>query len=135
MFVRLKSVRRALAMMSAMAGLGLMAGPALAHHSFAMFDKDHPASMTGTVKQLNWSNPHIGLFVYADAKPGEAPALWTFESSSPGNLTRSGWTRLSFAPGDKVQVQYLPLRGGGNGGELVTVTQVATGKVFGNGAQ
>jgi hypothetical protein len=120
---------------AACAALALLAGPALAHHSFAMFDKEHPATLTGTVKQLNWSNPHVGLFVYSAANPGDPPVVWTFETSSPGNLTRAGWTRRSFNPGDKVQVRYLPLRGGGDGGELVTVTQIATGQVFGNGAQ
>ncbi len=113
--------------------LGLPAGPALAHHSFAMFDKDHPATITGTVKQLNWSNPHIALMVYRDVKPGEPPELWTFESGSPGNLSRAGWTRQSIRPGDKVQVQYQPLRDGGNAGEVNKVTQLATGKVFSAG--
>lgn len=113
--------------------LGLPAGPALAHHSFAMFDKDHPATITGTVKQLNWSNPHIALMVYRDVKPGEPPELWTFESGSPGNLSRAGWTRQSIRPGDKVQVQYQPLRDGGNAGEVNKVTQLTTGKVFSAG--
>lgn len=119
--------------LTAILSLGLAAGPALAHHSFAMFDKDHPATITGTVKQLNWSNPHIALMVYRDVKPGEAPQLWTFESGSPGNLTRAGWTRQSLQPGDKVQVQYQPLRDGGNAGEVNKVTQLATGKVFSAG--
>ncbi|HVY32925.1 MAG TPA: DUF6152 family protein [Caulobacteraceae bacterium] len=113
--------------------LGLAAGPAAAHHSFAMFDKDHPATITGTVKQLNWANPHIALMVYRDVKPGEAPQLWTFESGSPGNLTRAGWMRQSLQPGDKVQVNYQPLRDGGNAGEVNKVTQLATGKVFSPG--
>jgi hypothetical protein len=116
--------------LTAVLGLGLAAGPALAHHSFAMFDKDHPATISGTVKQLNWSNPHIALMVYRDVKPGEAPQLWTFESGSPGNLIRAGWMRQSLQPGDKVQVQYQPLRDGGNAGEVNKVTQLATGKVF-----
>lgn len=119
--------------LTAILSLELAAGPALAHHSFAMFDKDHPATITGTVKQLNWSNPHIALMVYRDVKPGEAPQLWTFESGSPGNLTRAGWTRQSLQPGDKVQVQYQPLRDGGNAGEVNKVTQLATGKVFSPG--
>ena len=116
-------------------GLGLWAGPALAHHSFAMFDRDHPGVLTGTVKQLNWSNPHIALMVYRDVKPGEAPEVWTFESGSPGNLTRAGWTSHSLNPGDRVEIRYLPLRGGGNAGEVVTATQLATGKVVSPGEQ
>ena len=118
---------------AAILGLGLLAGAASAHHSFAMFDKDHPGSLTGTVKQVNWSNPHIALMVYRDAKPGDTPGLWTFESGSPGNLIRAGWTRQSIQSGDKVQVRYLPLRDGGNAGEVVTATELATGKVFSAG--
>jgi hypothetical protein len=121
--------------MTLILGLGVVASPALAHHSFAMFDKEHPGTMVGTVKQLNWSNPHVGLYIFADPKPGEEPQVWTFETAGPGNLTRAGWTRLSFVPGDKVEVHYLPLRGGGNAGEIITITQVSTGKVFGNGSQ
>jgi hypothetical protein len=113
--------------------LGLLAGPAFAHHSFAMFDNDHPSALTGVVKQVIWSNPHIALLVYRDAKPGETPELWTFESGSPGNLTRAGWTRQSFQPGDRVMVQYLPLRDGGDAGQIVKATELATGKVYGTG--
>lgn len=113
--------------------LGLVSGPALAHHSFAMFDNDHPGALTGVVKQVIWSNPHIALLVYRDAKPGETPELWTFESGSPGNLTRAGWTSHSFQPGSKVLVRYLPLRDGGEAGQVVKVTDLATGKVYGTG--
>jgi hypothetical protein len=113
--------------------LGLLSGPALAHHSFAMFDNEHPAALTGVVKQVIWSNPHIALLVYRDAKPGETPELWTFESGSPGNLTRAGWTSHSFQPGDRVMVQYLPLRDGSDAGQIVKATALATGKVYGTG--
>jgi len=119
--------------LAAASSLGLLAAPAMAHHSFAMFDKDHPGSMTGTVKQLNWSNPHIALMVYRDVKPGEAPQLWTFESGAPGNLNRAGWTSHSINPGDKVRVDYQPLRDGGNAGEVIKVTQLATGKIVSAG--
>ena len=112
-------------------GLGLLAGPAIAHHSFAMFDNDHPSALTGVVKQVIWSNPHIALLVYRDVEPGKSPELWTFESGSPGNLTRAGWTSHSFQPGSKVAVRYLPLRDGGDAGQIVKVTDLATGKMYG----
>mgnify|MGYP001555656138 CR=1 FL=1 len=114
----------------AAAALALAAGPALAHHSFAMFDTAHPATMTGTVKQFDWTNPHAFLWVYADPKAGESPVLWSFETSNPGNLTRAGWTKTTFKPGDKVKIIYDPLRSGGPSGQLSKTTQLSTGKTY-----
>ena len=59
--IRTSAVRRALA---GAAVLALMAAPAMAHHSFAMFDPDHPTSITGVVKELQWTNPHVALVVF-----------------------------------------------------------------------
>jgi hypothetical protein len=112
------------------AALALLAGPALAHHSFAMFDTAHPGVLTGTVKQFDWTNPHAYLWVYGDAKPGETPVLWSFETSNPGNLTRAGWTKHTFQAGDKVQVRYAPVRSGAAAGQLVKTTQLSTGKSY-----
>jgi len=110
--------------------LALLTGPALAHHSFAMFDMKARTGLSGTVKQLDWTNPHITLWVYRDAKPGEAAELWNFESSSPGNMTRDGWTKRTLQPGDKVQIEYFPERGAIHSGELAKVIMTATGKVY-----
>jgi hypothetical protein len=122
--------RRALA---CAAVLALAAAPAMAHHSFAMFDPDHPTSMTGVVKELQWTNPHVALLVFKDPKAGETPELWTFETTGPGNLTRAGWNKRSFQPGDKVKVDYLPLRSGAHGGELQGAVSLTTGKTYGKG--
>lgn len=118
---------------AAVLGLAMPAGPASAHHSFAMFDPAHPGLMSGTVKELNWTNPHVSLVIYRDVKPGEAAEIWTFECAGPANLTRAGWSKRSMQPGDKVQVNYLPLRGGGNSGEIKSVI-LSGGKILGNGA-
>jgi hypothetical protein len=101
--------------------LGL-AGAALAHHSNAAYDVDHPTTMEGTVKQVNWTNPHITFVVDKDAKEGEQASTWVFEVSSPGVLTRSGWTKRSLQPGDHAVFRYAPLRDGTNGGFLTEVT-------------
>jgi hypothetical protein len=114
-------------------GFGLLAAPALAHHSFAMFDSAHPGSINGIVKELNWTNPHISLLVYRDGKTGGAAEVWTFEGAGPATLTRAGWSKRSMQPGDKVLVNYLPLRGGGNSGEIKSIV-LPSGKVLGNGA-
>jgi hypothetical protein len=96
--------------------LPFMAGSAAAHHSFAMFDQTRNVTIIGTVKEFHWTNPHVSLWIYATPKDGAAPELWTIELTSPGNLTRAGWTRHSVSPGDKVAVDIAPLRDGSHGG-------------------
>ena len=97
-------------------------GMAAAHHSNAAYDLDNPKTMEGTVKTVNWTNPHITFVVEPDVKTGEAPASWVFEVSSPGVLTRSGWTKRSLQPGDHAVFRYAPLRDGNPGGFLLKVT-------------
>jgi hypothetical protein len=97
-------------------------GLAMAHHSNAAYDSDHPQRVDGTVKQVNWSNPHITFVVETDAKEGPQAGTWVFEVSSPGVLTRSGWTKRSLNPGDHATFDYLPLRDGKQGGFLRKVT-------------
>ena len=75
-------------------------GVAAAHHSNAAYDADHPQTMEGTVKQVNWTNPHITFVIETDAKGSEPAQTLAFEVSSPGVLTRSGWTKRSLQPGD-----------------------------------
>ena len=105
------------------AGLALgLVGTGIAHHSGAAYDFDHMADMEATVKQVNWTNPHITFLVEKDVKPGEAPSTWVFEVSSPGVLTRSGWTKRSLQPGDHAHFHYAPLRNGTAGGYLTEVT-------------
>jgi Family of unknown function (DUF6152) len=97
-------------------------GMAAAHHSNAAYDLDNPKTMEGTVKTVNWTNPHITFVVEPDVKTGEAPSSWVFEVSSPGVLTRSGWTKRSLQPGDHAVFRYAPLRDGNPGGFLLKVT-------------
>lgn len=78
--------------------------------------------MAGTVKAVNWTNPHITFVVDKDAKAGEPSNTWVFEVSSPGVLMRSGWTKRSLQPGDHAVFLYAPLRNGGQGGHLMKVT-------------
>jgi len=101
-----------------------------AHHSFAMFDFAKQISIHGTVKEFQWTNPHVVLWVDVPATAGEAAATWSLELTSPGNLTRGGWTRHAFAAGDEVIVELNPLRNGNHGGALVKATQVKTGVAF-----
>jgi len=97
-------------------------GVAAAHHSGAAYDMEHPRDTQGTVKTVNWTNPHITFVIETDPKDGQPAQTLTFEVSSPGVLTRSGWTKRSSQPGDHAVFHYAPLRDGSPGGFLVRVT-------------
>ena len=103
-----------------------------AHHSFAMFDPQKVITLKGTVKEFQWTNPHVVIWVYADSQTGAAE-LWSVELTSPGNLTRQGWTRAQFRPGDKVSVEVNPLRDGEHGGGFKQITNLVTGQVLAGG--
>jgi hypothetical protein len=109
--------------------LSLAAGPAFAHHSFAMFDRTKPTPMKGTVKQVDWTNPHVTLWVYVETKPGAQPEVWNLECANPSNLKRNGFTKRTFNPGDKVDIVYLPSRDGSHSGQLRKIIS-ATGQSY-----
>jgi hypothetical protein len=108
----------------------LIGAPALAHHSFAMFDPNKVVTLEGTVKEFRWVNPHVALFVKVDGSddPGK---LWAVELTSPSNLKRRGWTRSSLKPGDRVVVQLNPLRSGQHAGGFRSVKLLDTGETYG----
>ena len=112
---------RRIALTAAVLGWGT-AGPAGAPHSGAAYDAEHPATMEGTVKAVNWTNPHITFVIEKDAKNGEPSSTWILEVSSPGVLTRSGWTKNSLRPGEHAIFRFSPLRDGSAGGYLRKVT-------------
>ena len=108
-------------LIAAAIGCGI-ASQADAHHSGAAYDNDHPATMEGTVKSVNWTNPHITFVVEKNGSISEPTSTWILEVSSPGVLTRSGWTKNSLRPGDHALFRFAPLRNGGAGGYLTKVT-------------
>jgi hypothetical protein len=104
------------------------AAPASAHHSFAMFEPTKTLTFKGTVKTFQWTNPHVILWVLVQPDGGGAAQEWSLETTSPGVLTRSGWTRQSLKAGDRVSVVLSPLRDGSHGGSLNSVTLLDTGQ-------
>jgi hypothetical protein len=97
-----------------------LAGQALAHHSFAMFDMKKDVTMSGMVTEFRWTNPHSWMHLDVTDKDG-TKVNWALEMTSPNNLVLSGWRRSSLKPGDKVSVTYHPLLNGKSGGSLVKV--------------
>jgi hypothetical protein len=102
--------------------------PAYAHHSFAVYDRSKLLTLKGNVKIFQWTNPHCVIWVLVQPDAGGDPQEWSFETTSPGVLTRGGWTRNSVKAGDRVSVEFYPLRDGSHGGGLNSVTLLDTGQ-------
>jgi Family of unknown function (DUF6152) len=102
--------------------------PVFAHHSFALYDRTKTLTLKGTVKTFQWTNPHCVVWVLVQPEGGGEPQEWSIETTSPGVLTRGGWTRNSIKPGDRVSVEFSPLRDGSHGGGLNSVTLLDTGQ-------
>lgn len=98
----------------------LLAGAAQAHHSFALFDHAKTVTLTGTVKDYQWTNPHIWIELIVPNAQGGADD-WSIETASVAMLSRRGWSRDTVKPGDKITVTVNPLRDGSRGGSLVTI--------------
>jgi hypothetical protein len=109
------------------AGL-LAAMPALAHHSYAMFDMQKTLALDATITKFKWQNPHS--FIEADIKVPDGSEHWAIEMTSPNNLAQEGWRRTSLKPGDKVKLYVHPLRSGTKGGSYAGV-RMADGKTLG----
>jgi Family of unknown function (DUF6152) len=104
------------------------ASSAWAHHSFAMYEPTKTLTLKGTVKTFQWTNPHVVIWIVVQPEDGGAAQEWSIETTSPGVLTRGGWTRQSIKPGDRVSVTFSPLRDGSHGGGLNSVTLLDTGQ-------
>jgi hypothetical protein len=107
--------RNALGMTASLA-LAAVGAPAYAHHSSAMYDRAHPVSVEAEVKTFQWVNPHVYLTVVVREKAGAEPRTLTIEMTSPGVLTRAGWSKRTFTPGDKIALEFAPMKSGSAGG-------------------
>jgi hypothetical protein len=104
------------------------AGIAAAHHSFTAFNMNEEKTVTGTVNKVEWTNPHIWIWIdVPDGKGGTAN--YGFEGMSPNYLERRNWTRTTLKAGDKITVSFRPLRDGKNGGMFIT-GKMETGKIL-----
>ena len=117
-------------MLTAAVLAGLAAAPAIAHHSFAMFDRDKQVTIKGTVKEFQWTNPHVFIQIMVPGADG-APQEWSVEGGPPNMLFRQGWVATTFKPGDNVTLVINPLKAGGRGGNFVFGT-LPDGKTVGN---
>jgi hypothetical protein len=111
----------------AAASIAAIVAPAFAHHSFAAFDVTTQMTITGTVNKLDWTNPHIWLWIDVPNDKG-GKDTYGFEGMSPNFLARRGWTRTTVKVGDKITVNFRPMKDGSKGGMFMTGK--ANGKVL-----
>ena len=99
-------MRTKLAVVTAVVGLFVTVGAATlsAHHAFAAeFDAKKPVRFEGTVTKMQWTNPHVWLYVDVK-KPDGKVENWAFEAGTPNVLFRRGFTKNSILPGTKIVV-------------------------------
>jgi hypothetical protein len=96
-----------------------------------MFDRSKEVSKDATVKELQWTNPHVWLQVFIADDKG-TPHEWSLQAGATGMLARNGWKSGTVRPGDKIAVVFYPMKNGKFVGDLVRVI-LPDGRVLGPG--
>ncbi len=108
----------------------LATAPSLPHHSFtAEFDVNRPVEVTGTVTNVEWTNPHAWFYVDVEGADG-AVRNWAIELLGINTLYRRGWTRDRVKPGDVVTVTGFGARDGSTTANASTVLLTSTGETL-----
>lgn len=109
--------------------LAAAALPAYAHHSFpAQYDVSKQITLTGAVTKVEWTNPHIFIYIDVPDEGTEQVTNWALEMGGPNALLRLGWKRDSLKPGDLITVEGSLARDGSNLANARSIVMVATGQ-------
>lgn len=108
--------------------LGVAASVVFAHHSFAMFDQSRQVTVIGKVTQVQWTNPHVWIFIEG-APAGGKKDRWGVEFTSKVHLTRRNFTSDMVKVGDDVEFTVNPYHDGKPGGRFVAV-KMANGQYY-----
>jgi Family of unknown function (DUF6152) len=100
-------MRLKMAAVLTLAGLGGVAGMTSAHHSFAMFDQEHPIELAGTVKEFKFTSPHT--FILLEVKGTNDSVVWNLEGASPSALVRDGRSSKTLPPGTELKMTIDPV--------------------------
>lgn len=123
MNIKKLKVAAAVLMVAAMTGSTVKA-----HHSVAAFDRNNPATLGGTVKEMKWTNPHTWIYLMVpDGNGGEQQ--WNLEGGAVNMVVRQGWSNKTLQPGMKVKLLIAPRKDGNPGGEWLRLLEI-DGKVF-----
>jgi hypothetical protein len=101
-------------------GLVLLPVALWAHHSPSMFGGDQ-LTLTGTVREFQWSNPHSYIQLVVENDDGTEQE-WSLEMGANAYLYNLGWRPSTIKAGDRLRVRIQPLRNGGPGGLVMEVT-------------
>jgi len=118
-----------IAILASTASLLTAALPAYAHHSFpAQYDASNEVTLTGKVTRVEWTNPHI--FIYIDVEDEKTGGVenWALEMGGPNKLIRLGWKRDSIKPDDLITIDGSLARDGSNLANAKSIVMVATGQ-------
>ena len=114
---------------AAAALLAALSAPLAAHHSAAMFDDEKVVELNGTIKEVQWTNPHIWIQVVVDTNGQKTE--WSLEGGSPNTLSRNGWKATTFKSGDAVVIRANPMKDGTAAGQFIGAKWKDTGKTIG----
>jgi hypothetical protein len=119
--------RLKIALLLALSGF-FVSRPLFAHHSSAAYDMEHPVNMKGVVSNMEWTNPHV--FIFLDVKDDTGGVEeWRVEGNSPNMLVRTGWKREMIKTGDQLLVNGAPAKNGAKVMRLITLT-LANGRKY-----
>jgi Family of unknown function (DUF6152) len=105
------------------------AAPAIAHHSGAMFEEKKEPTLTGVVKEFQFTNPHSWLLVDVKGPDGKV-TTWGFEAEGPSSMTRAGIRLKDFAPGTALTITGRPMKDGRPAALWVKATRTSDNRVF-----
>ena len=111
-----------------LASLLMVCSPLFAHHgSNASYDIKKKITMTGTVTEFVWSNPHV--YVLFDVKDATGNVVhWAGEMNSPGVLKNAGWNKNTLKAGDQITATLRPNKFGTPVGLLSRANMTVNGK-------
>jgi len=107
-------MRTAFSRLVILSGILLNAPHVFAHHSFgAEYDSARPVTLTGVVTRIDWSNPHVYIYIDVKGENGQVTS-WALEGHPPNTLRRTGWTRAALKETDTITVTGWMSKDGSN---------------------
>ena len=125
--MNVKSLFLSLALMTILAIT--LALPARAHHSHGNYDMEVYTSLTGTVREAHFLNPHSWVYLDVKDKDGKV-TTWALEGTNPDGLRRTGWNLTAFKAGTQISARCHQLKDGSPGCLLGFITMDGVEKSF-----